>query len=371
MINRELIRIKIVQLTYAYYQNGNKNIDTAEKELFFSLSKAYDLYNHLLALIVAITKEARRRLEVLQAKAKREGTPEPSQKFAYNRFALQLEENKQLSEFVETQKHTWADDLEVVGKLLEQIEQSQIYKDYMNGEDDYEENYNNEEYYDDEVELDELLESAFKAGKRILICIDDIAKTEDMVAFCSVYAKLIRTDKPVYLVCTGLFSNMESLGRVKNLTFFKRAETIEVRSLSEVLMTTKYRKLLNLSYETARELSKMTRGYAYAYQVLGSLYFKKSKDAGIEDLIGDYEERLFSQSYEKIWEELTEGERNLVEILIEYKKREDILQHMSKPGNYSEYRNSLLRGGLIREVRRGEVEFSLPRFEEYVRIFKL
>ena len=29
MINREIIRIKIVQLTYAYYQNGNKNIDTA------------------------------------------------------------------------------------------------------------------------------------------------------------------------------------------------------------------------------------------------------------------------------------------------------------------------------------------------------
>ena len=45
MINRELIRIKIVQLTYAYYQNGNKNIDTAEKELLLSLSKAYDLYN--------------------------------------------------------------------------------------------------------------------------------------------------------------------------------------------------------------------------------------------------------------------------------------------------------------------------------------
>ena len=32
MINRELIRIKIVQLTYAYYQNGNKNMDNAEKE---------------------------------------------------------------------------------------------------------------------------------------------------------------------------------------------------------------------------------------------------------------------------------------------------------------------------------------------------
>ena len=53
MINRELIRIKIVQLTYAYYQNGNRNIDVAEKELLFSLSKAYHLYHYLLALVVA------------------------------------------------------------------------------------------------------------------------------------------------------------------------------------------------------------------------------------------------------------------------------------------------------------------------------
>ena len=136
MINREIIRIKIVQLTYAYYQNGNKNIDTAEKELFFSLSKAYDLYNYLLLLIVAITKEARRRLEIAQGKAKREGTAEPSQKFALNRFALQLENNKQLLEFAETQKRSWADTPEFIGKLFELIEQSQIYKDYIESEDD-------------------------------------------------------------------------------------------------------------------------------------------------------------------------------------------------------------------------------------------
>ena len=138
MINREIIRIKIVQLTYAYYQNGNKNIDTAEKELFFSLSKAYDLYNQLLALIVAITKESRRRLEVLQAKAQREGLPEPSQKFAYNRFALQLENNRQLAEFLETQNRSWAEYPEFIGKLFEQIEQSHTYKDYLEStNDDY------------------------------------------------------------------------------------------------------------------------------------------------------------------------------------------------------------------------------------------
>ena len=139
MINREIIRTKIVQLTYAYYQNGNKNIDSAEKELFFSLSKAYDLYNYLLALIVAVTKEARRRNEVLTARAQREGTEPPSQKFTLNRFALQLEENKELNEFVSTLKHTWSDDQEFVAKLYELIESSEIYQAYMASTDD---NYN-------------------------------------------------------------------------------------------------------------------------------------------------------------------------------------------------------------------------------------
>nr|WP_314755159.1 transcription antitermination factor NusB [uncultured Prevotella sp.] len=136
MINRELIRIKIVQLTYAYYQNGNKNMDIAEKELFFSLSKAYDLYNYLLALIVAITKEERLRVEVATQRAQREGAEIPSQKFAYNKFAVQLEENKMLNDFVGNQKQTWSDDIETVRKLCNQIEQSETYQAYMASEDD-------------------------------------------------------------------------------------------------------------------------------------------------------------------------------------------------------------------------------------------
>lgn len=136
MINRDLIRIKIVQLTYAYYQNGERNIDKAEKELLFSLSKAYGLYNYLLSLIVTITQEERRRVEVLTNRAKREGTQEPSQKFAYNKFAVQLEENKQLNLYMEGQQQRWEDDIDAVRKLCDQIEQSTIYKEYMASEED-------------------------------------------------------------------------------------------------------------------------------------------------------------------------------------------------------------------------------------------
>ena len=135
MINRVLIRLKIVQIVYAYYQNGGKNLDTAEKELFFSLSKAYDMYNYLLLLMVEITKQAQRKQSA--AKSKLLPTAEelyPNTKFVENRFIAQLEVNKQLLEFSETQKKTWENESEFVKRLCEKIMDSDIYKEYMASE---------------------------------------------------------------------------------------------------------------------------------------------------------------------------------------------------------------------------------------------
>ena len=132
MINRVLIRLKIVQIVYAYYQNGGKNLDTAEKELFFSLSKAYDLYNYLLLLMVEVTKQANKRLNA--AKNKLVPTKEelfPNTKFVENRFIAQLEVNKQLLEFSNNQKKTWENEADFVKTLCDKILESDIYKEYM------------------------------------------------------------------------------------------------------------------------------------------------------------------------------------------------------------------------------------------------
>lgn len=135
MINRVLIRLKIVQIVYAYYQNGGKNLDTAEKELFFSLSKAYDLYNYLLLLMVEVTKQANKRLNA--AKNKLVPTKEelfPNTKFVENRFIAQLEVNKQLLEFSNNQKKTWENEADFVKTLCDKILESDIYKEYMASE---------------------------------------------------------------------------------------------------------------------------------------------------------------------------------------------------------------------------------------------
>ena len=135
MINRVLIRLKIVQIVYAYYQNGGKNLDAAEKELFFSLSKAYDMYNYLLLLMVEITKQAERKINA--AKSKLMPSKEelyPNTKFIENRFVAQLEVNSQLLQFAEGQKKTWDNESEFVKGLCEKIMESDIYKEYMAAE---------------------------------------------------------------------------------------------------------------------------------------------------------------------------------------------------------------------------------------------
>lgn len=134
MINRVLIRLKIIQIVYAYYQNGSKNLDAAEKELLFSLSKAYDLYNYLLLLMVAVTDYAEKRIENKRShKILTEEDKNPNMRFVQNAFAVQLASNKMLLDFVNEKKRTWADDEAFVKSLFEKIEASDLYGAYMNG----------------------------------------------------------------------------------------------------------------------------------------------------------------------------------------------------------------------------------------------
>lgn len=132
MINRTLIRLKIIQLMYAFYQNDGKNIDTAEKELLFSLSKAYDLYNYLLMLMVAVTRYGVTIVEHQEEINKAGHIDEKvSHRFIDNQFIIQLESNLQLDEFKKNQKRTWSNEMAYVKRLYELITKSEIYDEYI------------------------------------------------------------------------------------------------------------------------------------------------------------------------------------------------------------------------------------------------
>jgi energy-coupling factor transporter ATP-binding protein EcfA2 len=224
-------------------------------------------------------------------------------------------------------------------------------------------------FFDIGVEIEEMLQSAQKKEKKILVGIDEVSKTTEMVKFALEYGKWLRAGYPVYFVCTGLYENIQEVSNVKNLTFFRRATTIKTEPLNAVRMAEMYKRKLNIDGEEAKKMAKLTKGYAYAFQELGVLYFKKENDDTLEDIEPELKSELFAYSYEKIWEELTEADRYLVRLLVdknEY-KREEVLKLMGdKSGNYSMYRDRLIKRGLL-DSRQAYISLSLPFFAEYVK----
>ena len=135
MINRELIRIKLVQVLYSYLQKGSHNPDACEKELLLSLDKAYDLYNYMLLLMVEVSRMSVRMLEMRQARSKKlKDGIKWNRKFIDNRFIIQLESNRQLRDYCAEQALSWADQEDFVRSLYYKIEESEYYQQYMDSE---------------------------------------------------------------------------------------------------------------------------------------------------------------------------------------------------------------------------------------------
>ena len=92
----------------------------------------------------------------------------------------------------------------------------------------------------------------------------------------------------------------------------------------------------------------------------------------MKEILQSLKSELFAYSYEKIWEELAQGDRELLKLLTDKEeyKREDIINQMDKPNNYSVYRDRLIKRGVI-SSRQGYISLALPYFGEYIKEYGL
>ncbi len=119
MINRVLIRLKIVQIIYAYYQNGGKTWILPRRSCSLVSLKHMICITIYCFLMVEVTKQANKKLNA--AKNKLIPTKEelfPNTKFVENRFIAQLEVNKQLLDFAGNQKKTWENEADFCEKSV-------------------------------------------------------------------------------------------------------------------------------------------------------------------------------------------------------------------------------------------------------------
>lgn len=141
MLSRRHLRIKIFQALYSYYKGSVPEIAIGEKELMRSINKNYELFIHLLSILIELRDFEEKLLE--ERKKKKLPTEEdknPNVKFIRNRLLVQLNENKDLTDKIQAYKISWADQQEFIKKVHSKISAAASYSEYKSSDlDSYEE----------------------------------------------------------------------------------------------------------------------------------------------------------------------------------------------------------------------------------------
>lgn len=223
---------------------------------------------------------------------------------------------------------------------------------------------------DIESVIERMLEQIQQDGKRLLITIDEAANSENIRIFASSFQIFLRRDYPIYLLMTGLYENLYDLQNDKSLTFLYRAPKLMLEPLNYTAVRKHYMDIFGLDMETAEKMTVLTKGYPFAFQVLGYLYWE-NREKDIDDILPEYDQYLEEYVYGKIWSELSELDKKvLLEISVNQEGRVLSIRErlQMKSELFAVYRERLKRKGVIDTREYGKIRLLLPRFAEFVKL---
>lgn len=180
----------------------------------------------------------------------------------------------------------------------------------------------------------------------------------------------MRRDYPIYLLMTGLYENIYDLQNEDTLTFLYRAPKLTLEPLNYTAVRKNYMDIFDLDMETAERMTVLIKGYPFAFQVLGYLYWE-NRDKDIDEILPEYDQYLDEYVYGKIWSELSGLDKKIL-IEISESKENKVKKLRERLGMKSElfsvYRERLKRKGVIDTREYGKIRLVLPRFDEFVRM---
>lgn len=219
--------------------------------------------------------------------------------------------------------------------------------------------------------IDSILASLKKKNKKVLITIDEAMPTENMRHFASQFQIYLRKDYQIFLLMTGLYENIYAIQNDPALTFLLRTPKINMEPLSISQITKQYKSIFNLEIEDAHKMALVTKGYAFAFQALGMLYYEYNDSLDWDEILSKLDDLLDDFVYKKIWEGLSEKDRELVRVIgTGVTSVSDICEKLQISNtSFPRYKERLLKKGVLSIAGRGLVELSLPRFAEVVELY--
>ena len=215
----------------------------------------------------------------------------------------------------------------------------------------------------------EILRVTTGMKKRLLLIVDEAVNTANMRAFLQAFRDYVSENLQVYILMTGLYMNIGALENAKNMTFLTRTPRVDLASLKMDQIAKIYEKEFNISSENAEEMAAYTSGYPYAFQLLGYIRWL-NKEESMDKILSEYDEMLEEYSYDKIWSELSDTDKEAVKAIAQSEtgKVEEIRKIADMDSNFfNVYRKRLLKTGIVKSPEHGVLKLSLPRFDVFIK----
>ena len=238
---------------------------------------------------------------------------------------------------------------------------------------------------DEQDALKMMLQVLKKAGKKLLVTIDEVTYSKNVARFFHALSSYSSAGYDIYLLMTGLIENVKAIKNEKSLTFLYRAKVKELDSLNITSIRSDYQTTLDLDMEQANELAYITRGYSLAFQALGYHYWnalcvrKEAQSVNLEEICKELDITLAELAYDKIWEEMSATDRKVAMAMLSCQSegeqqwiKVDRLREVLKMSSdvFTKYRTRLMDCGVADGSQYGHLRFMLPRFEQYVEMKK-
>lgn len=218
------------------------------------------------------------------------------------------------------------------------------------------------------IVIEDILESLKKKNKKILVTIDEVMHNDNMKRFASEFQLFIRKNYPIYLLMTGLYENIYAIQNDPALTFLLRAPKLKMEPLSIHQISKQYKRIFCTDDDTSRKLAQITKGYAFAFQALGLLYYEYRNELSFDEILSKLDDMLDDFVYKKIWSTLSEHDKKILSVFDESSvKIKTICDKTGIPStSFSRYRERLINRGLLISSQHGYLSLALPRFSNII-----
>lgn len=227
-----------------------------------------------------------------------------------------------------------------------------------------------------DILLDELMQGIKKENKKVLITIDEVTNNKPIRDLVQMFNAFKRKKYPVYLLMTGLPDLVLNLQNDEKLTFLLRSDKIVVSPLQKLDIFNTYQKVFSCKQEVATRMTNMTKGYSYAFQLLGYLLFKQQDGKvpdmkSVEKVANEYKNTLYNNAYQKIFSEISTMDQQYLYAVCGNHKLDEIAKIMGKSNVFvAQYRRRAIERNLVVPAKMGYVTFTLPFFEDYLQATK-